>query len=203
MPAASRLLLASSNRGKLEEFRELAAERGPAITFDLLPGFSALPAFDETAETIAENAAGKAIYYGRGVGEWVMADDSGLVAPALGGAPGVRSSRYAGPDGDAGKNIQKLLGALSGKTGAERQARFVCVLALARAGSVVAVFSAAVGGSILEAPRGSGGFGYDPVFLCEGTGKTFAELPRAEKNRLSHRGLAFAKLAAYLGDGSG
>src|SRR5208282_3221800 len=123
--------------------------------------------------------------------ECVMADDSGLVVPVLGGAPGVRSSRYAGPEGDAARNIRKLLGALAGKKGAERAAQFVCVLALARAGRVEAVFSGAVAGTILEAPRGSGGFGYDPVFLSEAAGKTFAELPREEKNRLSHRGRAF------------
>jgi len=193
--AGVRLLLASSNRPKLEEFRELAA--GCPLTLDLLPGFDALPAFDETAETFAENAAGKAMYYSRGAPECVMADDSGLVVPALGGAPGVRSSRYAGPEGDAARNIRKLLDALAGKKGAERAAQFVCVLALARAGRVEAVFSAAAAGTILEAPRGSGGFGYDPVFLDERAGKTFAELARAEKNRLSHRGRAFRKLAAY------
>jgi XTP/dITP diphosphohydrolase len=194
----ARLLLASSNRGKLEEFRELAASCGSSLTLDLLPGFQNLPAFDEGADTFAENAAGKALHYSRGISEWVFSDDSGLVVPALEGAPGVRSSRYAGPEGDAAKNIRKLLEALSGKTGADRQARFICVLVLARDARVHAVFSDAVSGTILEAPRGRGGFGYDPVFLHETTGKTFAELTRADKNRLSHRGRAFAKLAAYL-----
>ena len=196
-----RLLLASSNPGKLEEFRELAADGNPPMAFDLLPGFANLPAFDESAETIAENAAGKAIYYCRGASDWVMADDSGLVVPALGGEPGVRSSRYAGPEGDAARNIVKLLAALHGKTEAEREARFVCVLALARNGRVEAVFSDSVIGTILEAPRGAGGFGYDPVFFHAPSGKTFAELPRAEKNRLSHRGRAFGKLAAFLAGG--
>jgi XTP/dITP diphosphohydrolase len=194
------MLLASSNQGKLEEFRELAASRGVSISLDLLPGLALLPAFEESANTLAENAAGKAMYYSRGVSEWVMADDSGLVVPALGGAPGVHSSRYAGPEGDAVKNIRKLLAALAGKAGADRQARFVCVLALARSGRVYAIFSDAVSGTILEAPRGSGGFGYDPVFLHEPTGKTFAELPREQKNRVSHRGRAFAKLAAWLAE---
>jgi XTP/dITP diphosphohydrolase len=193
--AGARLLVASSNRHKLEEFRELAA--GSGVALDLLPGFDCLPAFDESAETLAENAAGKAMHYSRGRPECVMADDSGLVVPALGGAPGVRSSRYAGPEGDAARNIRKLLEALAGKTGAEREARFVCVLALARAGRVVAVFSGAVEGRVLEAPRGRQGFGYDPVFLHEPTGKTFAEMPREQKNHLSHRGRAFSKLSAY------
>ena len=193
---APRLLLASSNRGKLEEFRELAA--GSGLSLDLLPGFDGLPAFDESAETLGENAAGKAIHYSRGTNGCVLADDSGLVVPALGGAPGVRSSRYAGPEGDAAKNIRKLLDALAGNSGQEREARFVCVLALARAGRVEAVFSGSVVGTILEAPRGAGGFGYDPVFVFEPAGKTFAELARAEKNRVSHRGRAFARLVAYV-----
>lgn len=193
-----RLLVASSNRGKIEEFRELASSGGRVLTVDALPEFDRLPAFEESAETIAENAAGKAIYYSRANSELVMADDSGLVVPALGGGPGVRSSRYAGPEGDARKNIVKLLGAMTGVAGAERAARFVCVLALARAGRVLAVFSGAVEGTILNAPRGSGGFGYDPVFFYAPAQKTFAELPREEKNRVSHRGRAFEKLAAYL-----
>lgn len=192
------VLLASSNRGKLEEFRQLAA--GSGLTLDLLPGFAQIPAFPEDADTIAENSAGKALYYSRAVQGWVMADDSGLMVPALGGEPGVRSSRYAGPEGDAAKNIAKLLAALGGKKDADRQARFVCVLALARNGRVEAVFSDAVSGSILEMPHGTGGFGYDPVFYYEAAGRTFAELPREEKNRISHRGRAFAKLAAYLQD---
>ena len=196
-----RLLLASSNPGKLAEFRELAAGGKPPMVLDLLPGFASVPAFDESAETIAENAAGKAIYYGRRVSDWVMADDSGLVVPALNGEPGVRSSRYAGPEGDAARNIAKLLAALRGKTGTEREAGFVCVLALARGGRVEAVFSDSVSGTILEAPRGAGGFGYDPVFFHAPSGKTFAELPRAEKNQMSHRGRAFAKLAAFLANG--
>ena len=195
-----RLLVASSNPGKIEEFRQLASCGGRAFALDPLPGFDRLPAFEESAETLAENAAGKALYYSRTSSEMLMADDSGLVVPALGGEPGVRSSRYAGPEGDARKNIAKLLAAMARKSGEERAARFVCVLALARAGRVLAVFSGAVAGTILEASRGSGGFGYDPVFFYEPAGKTFAELAPGEKNRVSHRGRAFEKLAAYLGE---
>ena len=196
----ARLLVASSNRGKIEEFRELAARCGAALHVEALPGIEGLPAFEESAETLAENAAGKAMHYSRGNSELVMADDSGLVVPALGGEPGVRSSRYAGPEGDAKKNIAKLLAEMAGKTGVERAARFVCVLALARMGRVGAVFSGAVEGTILDAARGSGGFGYDPVFYYEAAGKTFAELPRGEKDRVSHRGRAFERLAAYLAE---
>ena len=198
-----RLLVASSNRGKIEEFRELASSAGRALIVEALPGFDQMPAFEESAQTIAENAAGKALHYSRETSELVMADDSGLVVPALGGEPGVHSSRYAGPEGDARKNIAKLLAAMAGKTGVERAARFVCVLALARAGRVLAVFSGAVAGTILGAPRGSGGFGYDPVFYYEPAGKTFAELPSREKNRVSHRGQAFEKLGRYLDELAG
>ncbi len=193
-----RLLVASSNRGKIAEFQELATRSGSALDVRPLAGFDQFPAFEESAETFAENAAGKALHYSRGTSDYVIADDSGLVVPALDGEPGVRSSRYAGAECDAGKNIVKLLAALAGKAGADREARFVCVLALARAGRVTAVFSADVAGTILEAQRGSGGFGYDPVFYFEPAGKTFAELPHAEKNRVSHRGRAFEKLAAFL-----
>lgn len=194
--ASTRLLLASSNQGKLEEFRTLAA--GAGLTLYPLPDFDRLPVFEESAPTIAENAAGKAIHYSRGAHGLVFADDSGLVVPALGGAPGVRSSRYAGPEGNAARNIEKLMAALQGKTGSERQARFICVLALARQGRVLAVLSDAVNGKILESPRGAGGFGYDPVFFYEPLGVTFAELPREEKNNLSHRGRAFRKLLQFL-----
>jgi len=190
------LLLASSNQGKLEEFRALAT--GTGVTLELQPGFDGLPAFDESAPTLAENAAGKALHYSRGAPGLVFADDSGLVVPALGGAPGVRSSRYAGPEGDAARNIEKLLAALAGKTGEERLARFVCVLALAREGRMLGVWSDAVAGRILDSARGAWGFGYDPVFFYEPLGKAFAELPREEKNRLSHRGRAFRKLLKFL-----
>ena len=193
-----RLLVASSNRGKVGEFRELAGRARGAFQVDALPGFDQITAFDECADTFAENAAGKAQYYSRGIPDWVMADDSGLVVPALGGDPGVRSSRYAGPECDARKNIAKLLAAMNGISGAGRGARFICVLALARDGRIAAVFSASVAGTILESPRGAGGFGYDPVFYFEPAGKTFAELPPTEKNRVSHRGRAFERLAGYL-----
>jgi len=197
---AVRLLVASSNKGKVAEFRQLASRSPGAFQVDSLPGFDQITAFDESAETFAENAAGKAQYYSRGVSDWVIADDSGLAVPALGGEPGVRSSRYAGPECDGRKNIVKLLAAMKGISGEGRSARFVCVLALACASRVTAVFSGDVSGAILQSPRGAGGFGYDPVFYFEPAGKTFAELPPAEKNRVSHRGRAFEKLMAFLNE---
>jgi XTP/dITP diphosphohydrolase len=195
-PAARRLILASSNPGKLREFQVLAA--GHAVEMDLLPGFAEVPEFPEDAPTFAENAAGKALYYSKYCEEDVFADDSGLVVPALDGAPGVLSARYAGPGASSETRNAKLLNELQGKKGGERGAYFVCVIALARRGRCEAVVSAKVDGEILEAPRGGGGFGYDPVFFDPALGKSFAELTANEKNVHSHRGKAFRRLMEAL-----
>jgi XTP/dITP diphosphohydrolase len=191
-----RLLLASSNQGKLREYRELAA--GSALELEVMPNFRALPAFEECALTFAEIGAGKALHYSRFTQEIVLADDSGLVVPALGNAPGVRSARYAGPKATDADNVCKLLRELQGRGGNERRARFICVAALARSGHVVAVVSDFVEGSITTAPRGSNGFGYDPIFFFPGLGRTYAEARPEEKNRLGHRGKAFAKIGMLL-----
>lgn len=194
--SAIRLLLASSNAGKLREYRELAQDS--PLELDLLPDFRELVEFEETAPTFAENALGKALYYGRFTDELLMAEDSGLVVPALDGAPGVYSARYAGPEGTDADCVQKLLRAMEGKTGTERRARFVCVTALAQGGRALAVVSDFVAGVITGEPRGSGGFGYDPVFLLPTIGRTSAEISQDEKNRLSHRGRAFRKMRDIL-----
>ena len=191
-----KLCLASGNPGKLHEFQVLAA--GHALESQLLPGFAAIPEFEENAPTFAENAAGKALYYSRHCQGMVFADDSGLVVRALGGAPGVHSARYAGAGASNEQRIAKLLAELQGKKGAERAAYFVCVIAAAQQGRAVAVVSAKVDGEILEAPRGSGGFGYDPVFFFPELGKSFAELQPEEKNQFSHRGKAFRRLMEVL-----
>jgi XTP/dITP diphosphohydrolase len=198
--AAVRLFLASSNPSKLKEFRALAANAGAKVLNDLqlLPHFSQLPAFEESAPTFAENAAGKALHYSRISGLPVIADDSGLVVNALDGAPGVRSARYAGPNASSAERIDKLLAAMHARGSKDRRARFVCVIALAVPGRVVAVFSDEVAGEILENPRGTGGFGYDPVFFFGPAGKSFSEMPADEKNRYSHRAKAFGKLADFL-----
>ena len=128
----------------------------------------------------------------------VFSDDSGLVVPALGGEPGVHSARYAGVGASNDQKIAKLLAALQGKTGAERSACFVCVIAVAQLGRALAVVSGKVDGEILEVPRGTGGFGYDPVFYFPALGKSFAELPPDEKNARSHRGNAFRRLLEAL-----
>jgi XTP/dITP diphosphohydrolase len=198
--APVKLFLASSNPGKLGEFRALVPPAAPSarVELGLLPGFDSLPSFQENAPTFAENALGKALHYSRLREGLVFADDSGLVVPTLGGGPGVHSARYAGPSATSAERITKLLGELRGKTGSQRAARFVCAIALAKQGHAIAVVTDRVDGEILDAPRGSGGFGYDPVFHFPPLKKTFAELTAEEKNQHSHRGKAFRKLLAAL-----
>ena len=192
----TKLLLASGNEGKLKEFRVLAA--GHALEMGLLPNYATIPEFPENAPTFAENAAGKALYYSRHSDQLVFADDSGLVVPALGGAPGVLSARYAGPGATNEQKIAKLLGELRGKSAVERAAHFVCVITVARKGRACVVVSGQVNGVILEEPRGSGGFGYDPIFYFPELQKTFAELLPEEKNIHSHRGKAFRRMMEVL-----
>jgi XTP/dITP diphosphohydrolase len=194
-PALIRIALASSNLGKLREYIELA---GPHIEVELLPNFRDLPPFDESAPTFAENAAGKALHYSRHTDELVLADDSGLVVPTLGGAPGVRSARYAGPDATDADRYRKLLREMQGKEGDARRAHFVCVIAIAREGRPIAVVSDRAQGMLTTEHRGSGGFGYDPIFLFPELGRTYAELTPAEKNQYSHRGKAFRKIVKLL-----
>jgi len=197
--ARVRLYLASSNPGKLAEYQALAAGGGAAeIDLALVPSFAELPEFEEDAPTFGENALGKALHYSRFCGGLVLADDSGLVVPALGGAPGVHSARYAGPGASSEQKIAKLLVEMRELHGAERAAYFVCVIAAVCEGRGVAIVSERVDGEILEAPRGRGGFGYDPVFYVAELEKTLAEISEAEKNRVSHRGKAFRRLLAAL-----
>ena len=168
------------------------------MELELLPRFEALPAFAENAPTFAENAAGKALYYSRFCDGLVFADDSGLVVPALQGAPGVLSARYAGASASSGDRNAKLLRELHGKSGPERAAYFVCAISLAERGGAKAIVTARVNGEILETPRGERGFGYDPVFYVADLHKSFAEISAEEKNAHSHRGRAFRKLLAFL-----
>jgi XTP/dITP diphosphohydrolase len=195
-----RLFLASSNAGKLREYVELA--RGSGVAIELLLRFGEFPSFEESAPTFAENSAGKALHYCRFTDEAVLADDSGLVVPALGGAPGVFSARYAGPGASDADRVRKLLREMRDKTGAERRARFVCVTAVARSGRAVAVVSDLASGVITEEPRGTGGFGYDPIFLFEELGRTSAELTAEQKNVYSHRGKSFRKLLYMIAPGN-
>jgi XTP/dITP diphosphohydrolase len=207
---APALLLASSNPGKLREYRALAGATADRFELNLLPNFGAIPAFEETAPTFAENAAGKAIHYSRlanlpgnmAPGNTkhapVFADDSGLCVAALGGQPGVYSGRYAGPDATNAERIAKLLDEIRASGIKDRRAHFVCVIALAVRGRIIAVVSDSVHGEILDSPSGDSGFGYDPVFYFPALGKTFAELAPEQKNLYSHRGRAFRKLLHFL-----
>ena len=193
-----RLFVASSNQGKLREYRALAEPAGASVDLALIPNFDSLPVFEEIWPTIAENAAGKALHFSRLAEGIVIADDSGLVVPALGGAPGVLSARYAGPEASDTDRLQKVLGEMRGKKGEDRRARFVCVVAVAESGKMRGLFSASVEGILLEEPRGHDGFGYDPIFFFPALGKTYAEISREEKNLQSHRGKAFHKALDFL-----
>jgi XTP/dITP diphosphohydrolase len=196
MPEPIRVFLATSNPGKVREYSVLAREF--AVELAVLPNFCEIPAFEESAPTFAENAAGKALYYSKHSSGIVLADDSGLVVPALGGAPGIHSARYAGPNTTDADRVRKLLREMEGKEGPERRARFVCVTAIAQRGRVLAVVSDFAEGTLTKEPRGTDGFGYDPIFFFEQLGRTYAEITREEKNRHSHRGKAFRKALAVL-----
>jgi len=191
----SRLVLASGNEGKLREFRRLLAPRGFAV---IAQSELAIPEADEPHATFVENALAKARHASAHAKAPALADDSGICVAALGGAPGVHSARYAGlPPSDA-RNNAKLVAALQGI--ADRRAHYRCVLVLVRhaADPEPLIAEGAWHGTIIDAPRGTGGFGYDPHFQDEATGLTGAELPLERKNELSHRGQAMRALLDRL-----
>ena len=192
-------LIGSTNPGKLREYREILAGLDLELVApsDLDP---VSPEPDEDALTFAENASAKARAYATASGLQTIADDSGLEVYALRGAPGVRSRRFFGEDASAEDRNAKLLALLDGVD--DRSARFVCVTALASPDGHVELFAGEVHGEIADSPRGEAGFGYDPVFVIAGDGRTMAELPSEEKHRVSHRGLAGAKLRARLAAGA-
>lgn len=190
------LFLASTNAGKLREFRQ--AGGGCGIAVEPLPGLQSLAPPVEEGATFEENARQKALYYGAQVEGLVFADDSGLCVDALGGAPGVHSARFAGPAASDAANNRKLLGALERIPSAQRTAHYLCVIALAERGRVLTVTEGRADGLVLRGPRGSGGFGYDPLFFYPPLSKTFAELTPEEKFPVSHRGEAFRKLLHYF-----
>jgi XTP/dITP diphosphohydrolase len=190
--------VASSNPGKLREYRALAEPAGASVDLAFIPIFDSLAVYEEIWPTFAENAAGKALHFSQFAEGVVIADDSGLVVPALGGAPGVLSARYAGPGASDTERLQKLLDEMRGKNGEDRRARFVCVVAVAESGKMRGLFSASAEGTLLDEPRGHDGFGYDPIFFFPALGKTYAEISREEKNLHSHRGKAFRKAIDFL-----
>jgi XTP/dITP diphosphohydrolase len=204
-----RILVATSNPGKLRDFAGAAARFGVEIA--ALPTFSSLPVVVEDGLTFEANARKKADAYSRHVpGEIVVADDSGLEVDALKGSPGVHSARYAAPDlhnkepheadanTDDEANNARVLRELKDVPSAQRTGRFVCVLAAARDGKTLATFRGEAEGIILDARRGSNGFGYDPLFYFPQIQKTFAELTAEEKARFSHRGAAFIQLLQWI-----
>jgi XTP/dITP diphosphohydrolase len=187
-----KLLLATRNAGKLKELRTRVRGLEVLSLDDVAP----MPDVDETEETLEGNARLKAVAGARGTGLWTVADDSGLFVDALGGAPGVRSARYA-PGSDMNR-ILALLEAMDRLPDDERGASFRCVLALASPEGAVRPVEGACRGRILRAPRGSGGFGYDPVFLLPELKRTMAELSLKEKGRVSHRARALDALEPLL-----
>ncbi len=207
-----KVFIATSNAGKLRDFA--GATAGVAgVVLEPLPGFPGLPSVEEDGLTFEANACKKAGFYsGYAPGAIVLADDSGLEVAALNGAPGVRSARYAADDArefkaayaslslslsDDEANNRRLLRELADLPETGRAARFVCVLAVARDREVLRSFEGEVRGTILRAPRGQNGFGYDPLFYLPELGKTTAELTAEEKARVSHRGQAFRKFLEW------
>lgn len=187
------LIFATANKHKLYEAQAILGEKFTLIVPAQLGLTGDIP---ETAETLAENAKMKAHFLWEKFGKPCFADDTGLEVDFLNGRPGVYSARYAGLEADPLKNMQKLLKELNGSTC--RKARFVTVVALIPGEGSLFMFEGSLEGSILETASGSGGFGYDPLFVPEGYGKTLAELPPEEKNRISHRGIAMRKLSSFL-----
>lgn len=189
------LVIATRNTGKLREFRELLRPLKNEILS--LADLKVDTEFEETGNTFAENARLKAIEYSRIVRFPVLADDSGLEVEALGGRPGIFSARYGGPGASDEGRVRKLLKELE-SSGGERNARFVCSLALAQGGRLLLEAEGECRGTIAKAPRGTNGFGYDPIFLFPALGRTYAELSQAEKNIHSHRSRAVASLLAQI-----
>ena len=188
------LLLGSANQGKLRELRTILDGLPVELVGLAEVGLGDPPEVEETGDTFLENALLKARAYAAWSGLAAAADDSGLAVDALGGAPGVRSARYAGQGAGDQANLDKLLAELSGVPPERRTARFRCAAVLCDSGQGTWHAEAAWEGRVLEAPRGSGGFGYDPVFLPDGWDRTSAEVDQATKDAASHRGKAFRAL---------
>jgi len=190
------LVLATRNPGKIKEIRETLS--GLGLAFRTLSDFPDISEIHEDGTTFQENAKKKALTVARATGLPALADDSGLEVDALGGAPGVRSARFAGEGADDLSNNRKLLDLLRDVPPERRTARFRCALALAFPDGRVYTVEGTCEGRIVEDPAGEGGFGYDPLFLVLEEGRTFAQMTREEKNRISHRGRALSKLRELL-----
>jgi XTP/dITP diphosphohydrolase len=197
MQTSSQLLIATRNAGKVREFAELLS--GLPLQLRHLAEFPDIPEAEETGATFAENAALKARFYSRLTGLPALADDSGLEVDALDGAPGVYSARYAGTGATDAERNTKLLDELNRSGKDSRRARFVCVVAHASAATgALKLFEGICEGRIAASPRGTSGFGYDPLFIPDGYAETFGELPAEIKNRISHRARALDAASRFL-----
>jgi len=191
------LLAATKNKGKLREIEKLFSSSSVGVKLYFLPDFDITVDCPETGETFIENASIKSLFYGKFVPDiYTVGDDSGLAVEALNGEPGIYSARYSGPGATDEKNIIKLLEQLKGVQ--NRKAKFVTAVCLSKNGQVIQTFTGEAAGIIIDEKRGTGGFGYDPVFYYPPLKRTFAELSTEEKNRISHRARAFQKLKAFL-----
>ena len=191
------LIVATRNTHKTREIEQIL---GSGLAVRDLTSHPEISGITESGKSFEENAMLKAVAVSRKLPGLVIADDSGLEVEALGGAPGIHSARYAGANASDKERIAKLLSRLAevDAKSDQRRARFRCVLAIARDGKVLATFEGVVEGKIAERPRGSHGFGYDPIFIPNGSEQTFAELPEEVKNNISHRAKAIRKLQARL-----
>ncbi|MDT5295454.1 MAG: XTP/dITP diphosphohydrolase [Acidobacteriota bacterium] len=198
MDEPTELLVATNNAGKVRELSGLLADL--PLRLRLLSEFGDIPEAEETGATFVENATLKALHYSAQSGLLALSDDSGLCVDALGGAPGVYSARYAGAHADYAERMAKLLGEIeSAGDSAGRRARFVSVIAIAAPKTgIVHTFEGTCEGRIAHEPRGTGGFGYDPIFIPEGHAQTFGELPDEIKSAISHRARALAKAGRHL-----
>lgn len=195
--AGSSLLLGTRNPGKIHEIKLILGD--VAIELCSLNDFEQVPVAEENADTYAQNAIAKALFYARATGLPALADDSGLEVEALDGVPGVLSARYAGEHATDSERRNLLLVELARAGSKNRRARFVCAIAVASAdGEVLNVAEGICEGTITFEPRGSSGFGYDPLFIPDGFDQTFAELSDEVKNQISHRARALIKLRAFL-----
>ncbi|OGV45033.1 MAG: non-canonical purine NTP pyrophosphatase, RdgB/HAM1 family [Lentisphaerae bacterium GWF2_44_16] len=188
------ILAATKNKHKVEEYKELLA--GKDVEISSLLEFPDCPDIEEDGSTFEENARKKALAASDSTEMPAFADDSGLEVAALNGEPGVKSARYAGKNASNEERIAKLLENMKGKE--DRRARFVCVIAVANNGEIIETFRGEVSGKITEAPRGTNGFGYDPVFMPDGYDKTFGELSSEIKNKISHRAKAAREAIDYI-----
>lgn len=191
------LVIATTNVHKIREFREMLAGVKHLDLTSLL-NFPAYTPDEEIGNSFEEIAKEKALHAAKALGKWVLADDSGIVIPALGGEPGIYSRRYAGEDATDGENRKKLLEKMRGKSGLERSAYFECSLALAGPEGIKKSVRGICEGYIIEVEKGNHGFGYDPIFVKHDYDKTFAELEESTKNRISHRRKALEKILSSL-----